>query len=337
MPPHFPDIDPIAWEHPADRAALDALRSVPGFDAVLRATLGRLQDAVALRSHLADASPAAEEAPHVHRTWQEVLGVLDAPDPVPLYVRDGDSINGYTFGVRRPHVMVTQAAIERLTVPQLRAILAHELGHVMSGHITYKTIIRALEATRWWLLPGGTNLVLTAPLLLALYAWDRKSELSADRAELLVVQDLDVSVRLLRLTHAPIIEQVQERYRRIAEVSRAGAQAIEALEQAFSKHPPLDERIAELEAWHTSDRYRAILAGDYPRRDPDALRPAAVEERLDTVRSGFEEQVAAARQAGARLRSQASSWLSDLGEAAGSQAGSLLERFRPGGGAGDEE
>jgi len=326
----FPDIDPIAWEHPADRAALDALRSVPGFDAVLRATLGRVQDAVALRRHLAAGRPAEAVAPRAALVWKDVVEVLDPVEEPPLYVSEGDSINGFTFGVRQPHVMVTRVAVDRLRSPQLKAILAHELGHVMSGHITYKTVIRALEATRWWLLPGGANLVLTAPLLLALYAWDRKSELSADRAELLVVQDLDVSVRLLRRTHAPIIEQVQERYRRIADYSKAGAQAVEALELAFSKHPPLDERIAELEAWQASDRYQAIRAGDYPRRDPDALRPAGVEERLDTMKAGLQAQLAAAQQTGARMQSQASSWLSDVGEAAAGQAESLIERFRHG-------
>ena len=30
------DIAPQAWEHPADRAALNALRAIPGFDEVIR-------------------------------------------------------------------------------------------------------------------------------------------------------------------------------------------------------------------------------------------------------------------------------------------------------------
>jgi hypothetical protein len=33
----FPDISPRAYEHPADRGALVALRAIPGFDAVLKA------------------------------------------------------------------------------------------------------------------------------------------------------------------------------------------------------------------------------------------------------------------------------------------------------------
>ena len=36
----FPDISPTAWEHPADRAALNALRRIPGWDLVLRKLVG---------------------------------------------------------------------------------------------------------------------------------------------------------------------------------------------------------------------------------------------------------------------------------------------------------
>ena len=35
-------ISPRAWEHPADRAALNTLRSLPGFDEVLRKVLSVL-------------------------------------------------------------------------------------------------------------------------------------------------------------------------------------------------------------------------------------------------------------------------------------------------------
>ena len=40
----FPGISPRAWEHPADRAALVALRRMRGFDTVLRKVMGALGD-----------------------------------------------------------------------------------------------------------------------------------------------------------------------------------------------------------------------------------------------------------------------------------------------------
>src|SRR3546814_10977157 len=40
----FPDISSRAWEHPADRAALVTLRTLRGFDTVLRTLSGLLQE-----------------------------------------------------------------------------------------------------------------------------------------------------------------------------------------------------------------------------------------------------------------------------------------------------
>src|SRR3954452_21617106 len=38
----FPQISAVSWEHPADRAALQTLRSIPGVDDVIRKTLSLL-------------------------------------------------------------------------------------------------------------------------------------------------------------------------------------------------------------------------------------------------------------------------------------------------------
>ena len=36
----FPDISSASWEHVTDRAALHALQTIPGFDAVIRKVIG---------------------------------------------------------------------------------------------------------------------------------------------------------------------------------------------------------------------------------------------------------------------------------------------------------
>ena len=47
----FPGISPRAYEHPADRAALVALRSVPGFDQVVRKLFGLVGDRALRLAH----------------------------------------------------------------------------------------------------------------------------------------------------------------------------------------------------------------------------------------------------------------------------------------------
>ena len=86
--------------------------------------------------------------------------------------------------------MVTSGLLECCTDEEIMFVLGHELGHIKCGHVLYKTMARnfkmvlelASSATF-----GFTNLISTG-LEMAIYDWERKSELSCDRAALLTVQ-----------------------------------------------------------------------------------------------------------------------------------------------------
>ena len=68
----FEDIAPRAWEHPSDRAALEALRAVPGFDRVVSLTLGRVNEWTMRKRMLGD---AREVTPESHpRLWDIYQG-----------------------------------------------------------------------------------------------------------------------------------------------------------------------------------------------------------------------------------------------------------------------
>ena len=105
---------------------------------------------------------------------------LDVPEEVPLYVTEGDGIDDYILGFRYPDVLPTDAAVRPVSEHEIRTIVAQELGHVPSGHVRYTSMVRRVDAGRRAPLPGGMNLVLPLPVVLALENWDRKSELSAD-------------------------------------------------------------------------------------------------------------------------------------------------------------
>ena len=68
-------------------------------------------------------------------------------------------------------------------------MIGHELGHAMSGHAVYKTLLLRLLSMSGLLsaIPmGGLSIRM---IIAALMEWSRKSELSADRAGLLATQD----------------------------------------------------------------------------------------------------------------------------------------------------
>ena len=78
------DISSLTWEHPADAAALQSLRAVPGFDAVLRAVFGLFAERTLRLMHLGgsvEVSP--KQLSQINRVYEEVLGTLDAPPTLP--------------------------------------------------------------------------------------------------------------------------------------------------------------------------------------------------------------------------------------------------------------
>ena len=58
----YPEISGVAWEHPADRAALQALRAVPGFDSQLAYCFQRVLMRVPFTGARASPSRRAERA-----------------------------------------------------------------------------------------------------------------------------------------------------------------------------------------------------------------------------------------------------------------------------------
>jgi len=136
----------------------------------------------------------------------EVCGILDL-NPVPeLYVMQQPLLNAGALGARSPFVVLTSAAVSGLTDHQIRALLGHELGHIKSGHAPLKTLLALLLRIASTVGAGAIPQLVIQGLILALLEWDRKSELSADRAGLLGCQDLEASQSLLVRTAGGAID-----------------------------------------------------------------------------------------------------------------------------------
>ena len=73
-----------AWEHPADRAALNTLRAIPGFDDIVRKVAGFFGERGIRQLFLGDAvKVTASQRPRINAMWTEVLETLDWPKRPP--------------------------------------------------------------------------------------------------------------------------------------------------------------------------------------------------------------------------------------------------------------
>ena len=200
-------LKPQAYEHPDDRQALDILQSTGGLEMVVRKCnewgFERL-----LRVQLTGSNikVTADSFPELHRLLQRACRALDLPVEPELYLGGSGEINAFTAGVDRPIVVLTAGAVDLLSEDELFFVIAHELGHIKSGHVLYYQIAEFVPVLGEIVGSAtfGIGELLSAGLQLALLNWKRKSEFTADRAGLLATQDVTTSLSaMMKLAGLP--------------------------------------------------------------------------------------------------------------------------------------
>ena len=262
-------IDPRTWEHPADRAALQALRKIPVFDEVLRAVFGFFGEKPLRLAFLSGSvRVSATQFPRVHTLYEQAARTLDT-QPYPLYVRQDVYLNAFAYGMEKPFIVLNSATVKELDDDELTFVLGHELAHVMSGHTLYLTMMVVLYQLA---LMGFPIVGLAArAVLMGLMEWHRKAELSCDRAGILTIQDPEAGMRTMlkfaggttgETNLADFIEQAEE-YRETGDLAD---QVFKVLNVLALTHPQPVIRVAEMRTWFESGAYERILAGEFAHR-----------------------------------------------------------------------
>ena len=272
----LPGISSRAYEHPADRSALVALRKLSGFDTLLRRLAGLFNDRSLRLMFLASSVRASEQQfPQLYQSLLDGCYILDLPTVPELFISQDPMVNAMALGADKPFIVITTGMVDLMDAEEIRFVIGHELGHVLSGHAVYRTMLYHLLnlVTRIAWLP----IVLPARgVIWALEEWYRKSELSCDRAGLLAGQDIDAARRALMKTaggsrlvefNSDAFHQQAREYDAVPDV-RDGL--LKLLQLQGTTHPFAVVRFAELDRWADDGEYRAILAGNYPRREDDS-------------------------------------------------------------------
>jgi Zn-dependent protease with chaperone function len=277
----FPEIAAVSWEHPADRAALQTLRAVPGVDEVIRKVLAMLGGERGIRllfqGNAVRVGPT--QFPQLHQLHTEVAATFDWPTVPELYVSQTPFFNAGAYGIDTLFIVVHSAAVELLDEEELRVLLAHELGHVISGHALYHTIAAILALMSLGALPTLAGLAVL-PIRLAFLEWARKSELAADRAGLLGGQDIVVAQRVdMKMAGggrgSGFAGQMDvDAFMRQAHEYANSTEGLDVVYKLLSTlaltHPMHTIRAAELQRWMASGEYDRILRGEYTRRGAEA-------------------------------------------------------------------
>jgi Zn-dependent protease with chaperone function len=312
--PRLVGISPRAYEHPADRAATAALASVPYLDQIVRKLI-ELGYERALRSALLGGSVrlSQEQLPRVWALHHEAFHVFDV-EPLPdLYLTQFPIANAAAVGAGKPFVVVNSEAVTLLDDAGLRAVFAHEGGHILADHVLYRTaLLILLNAAP---LRGPLLSLPLSAVRLALGQWFRAAELSADRASALVTRDPQAVCRTLMVLSAGAAapELDLQAFLKQADDFDDGSNGFDWLSRRGLElqggHPLTVRRVKELMAWVRSGDYDRILGGDYIRRGSEPPPRAEAADAADHYAERFKDMAKDA---------------SDQLEAAGKQVGEWL-------------
>ncbi|GAB1514590.1 M48 family metallopeptidase [Actinophytocola sp. KF-1] len=330
----FPGISPRAYEHPADRGAMAALRAVPGVASVLKAVAGMWNERAERLFAVASAIRVGDKQyPRINRLRLDCAETLDLDTTPDLFVTRHPVANAYAIGIDKPFIVLTTGLVEALDLASLRVVVGHETGHVLSGHNVLRTLLMRLlrlQATVQWVPIGALGL---RAVIAALMEWFRKAELTADRAGLLCSQDPAAALRQhvymaggASMSDIDIPEFMQQA-KEYEDVDDIRDSILKLMTVENMSHPFAVVRAAQLQRWAASEEYRAILAGDYLRRADDQPSSSMMADIKAAGRS-YKESWSNSTDPLAKV-------LADVGEAVSGAAGKVFSRF--GGGRGEED
>src|SRR5215208_5782879 len=317
------EISSKAYEHPADRAATAALQSIPMLDQVVRKLIEFGYER-ALRQVFLGGSVklGSDQLPEVWAAHRAALARLDIKELPELYLTQFPVVNAAAIGSERPMVVINSRTVELLDEGELRTVLGHEAGHILSDHVLYRTALMILlSVSGIGRLPMLAGLPLIA-VRMALLEWFRAAELSCDRAATLVNRDPLVSCRTLMVLAGGTASRRLDldafvRQASVYEEWEPGWDKLARMRvEVGQTHAFPVKRVAELMRWIRGGDYDRIVSGDYARRgDPvDARAEAgdAVEFYAERFRAIFREAGAGVEKAGEAVGAAAerlSDWL----------------------------
>ena len=270
------------------------MRKLTGFDVLLRKLSGLFNERSLRLQFLASGVRVSErQFPQINDMVRDGAYILDLPELPDVFVTQNPIANAMTLGSDKPFIVINTGLVDLLDAEELRTVVGHELGHVLSGHAVYRTMLFHLinlAARIAWMPIGYIGL---RGIILGLEEWYRKSELSCDRAGLLAGQDVEASRRvLMKLAGGSRLAEMNadafhEQAREYDAAPDVRDSILKLLQLQGNLHPFAVVRFAELDHWVASGEYDRILGGDYPRRDTD--RNASVGEEVRGAAKAYQE------------------------------------------------
>lgn len=269
--------------HPEDAAALEQLENIAGFPTLVKKVLSLGYEQMQYGINMASAirlSPT--QLPDLYHHLPPICKKLGIEEPE-FYLQMDPMPNAWTFGDTKIFITITSGLVDMMNSEELDAVISHECGHILCHHVLYHTVAR-------YILGGADSIGLLGkladPIKYAFYYWQRKSELSCDRAASIVTSPEIVASTMARLSGGPRsitgkinLEEWAKQADKYEDIRKDGFwnQTLQIYAIAEQSHPFSAVRVREILDWSKTEQYKSIkqylLLGDKVKRCPHCGKP----------------------------------------------------------------
>ena len=265
-------INPNLFLHDSDKAALSALKAIPGFSQLLKWFMNiGYEKQFHVMNMSSNLRIDENQMPKYYHMLLPICEKLQIKVPE-LYIELDVNPNAGTYGDTDPFIVITSGMLENVPDDLIPTVLAHECGHIVCRHTLYRTmgslIMQGLDFAASFLPLGGT--AISSSLQMAYAYWQRCSELSADRVAAFCDGTPDKMTQLcmhfagydkdffdVTPNVNAFLSQVED-YKKLTATS-AWNKTLEFLWMRYHDHPQSVIRAYECNEWAKSQQFDKII------------------------------------------------------------------------------
>lgn len=266
-------INPNLFLHDSDKAALSALKAIPGFSQLLKwfMSIGyeKQEHIMNMGSNL---RIDENQMPKYYHMLLPICEKLRIKVPE-LYTTLDVVPNAWTYGDTDPYIVITSGMLETVPDELIPTVLAHECGHIVCRHTLYTMmgglLMTGLDFAASYV-PLGLGQAISSSLQMAFAYWMRCSELSADRVAAFCDGTPDRTIQLcmhfagydkdffnIQPNVDAFLSQIED-YKKLT-ANNAWNKTLEFLWMRNRDHPQSAIRAYECKEWAKSQQFDKIV------------------------------------------------------------------------------
>ncbi|MCM1143847.1 MAG: M48 family metallopeptidase [Blautia sp.] len=183
-----------------------------------------------------------------------------------VFIDNNPVMNAFTYAMDdvEPMVVINSGLIERMNLGELKYIIGHECGHIQNYHSSYSYLSQLVLNTGLNVAVGVTTGIIqllaslmTVGSMAMLSAWNRASEVTADRAGMLCADCReDCYSALAKLMYGGVIGDEQEiDFDAIRAQLEHTVSSVAKYSEILDSHPAIARRIAALQEFCECEKY----------------------------------------------------------------------------------